>query len=44
MLYKAGLMQTHGGFIAMILLMGGMGIPSVPALFLINKYSKPLKY
>jgi OFA family oxalate/formate antiporter-like MFS transporter len=41
--YSAGLMQTHGGFIPMILLMGGLCILGVPVLFLINRHTKSLK-
>jgi OFA family oxalate/formate antiporter-like MFS transporter len=41
--YGAGLMQTHGGFIPMILLMDGFCILGVPALFLINRHTKPFK-
>jgi OFA family oxalate/formate antiporter-like MFS transporter len=41
--YSAGLMQTHGGFISMILLTGGLCLLGVPALLLINRHSKPLK-
>ncbi|MDR0730873.1 MAG: MFS transporter [Treponema sp.] len=41
--YSAGLMQAHGGFIPMILLMGCFCIIGVPVLFLINRHTKPIK-
>ncbi|MDR0718171.1 MAG: hypothetical protein LBF78_00945, partial [Treponema sp.] len=41
--YGAGLMQSRGGFISMIILMGCFCIFGVPALFLINRHTKPLR-